>query len=1175
MTTTTRQNNLILAEDWTRIYQTFKNADFKSYDFENLRRVMIEYLRENYPEDFNDYIESSEYVALIDLIAFLGQSLAFRIDLTSRENFIELANRKESVLRLARMLSYNSKRNIAASGLLKFDTVSTTENLIDSNGVNLARQTVIWNDPTNPNWFEQFVLVLNSAMPPGMEFGRGQGSAKIGGIDTDQYRFNSTNAGVPIFSFSKAVAGRSTAFEVVSTSILGDDKVYEETPLPGNQYGFIYRTDGKGNASNNTGFFMMFKQGSLETAEFDIEQPTVNELISLTSTDVNNDDLWLYSLDGQRNETDLWTKVASTTGNNIIYNSIANNQRNIYSVITKDNDQVDLLFSDGVYGNLPKGAFRAYYRVSNGLRYIIAPGEMRGIFVEVRYRNSVGVEHSITVSLSLNYTVENSTESENIETIRNNAPALYYTQNRMITGEDYNLAPLGFSQDILKVKAVNRSSSGISRNYDILDVSGKYSMINVYGDDGYLYRKDNEKTFSFKYTNNNIVLNFLRNTIEPSLNSFQTYNFYITNFDKIVTTDVKVSWLKSTEDLTYSTGYFGNDLDNLPVAVGASYTTSNLKFVEPNSLIKFIPTNDPNTGKVRAFKNGELVDYNPEDSTHKKYLWTKVIKVTGDGTNAGKGNLSSGLGPITLSDVIPTGAKPSQVVPRLVTTLNTTTEVEILNLASASSTFGLRYDFNRRAWRIVTSSNIDLNSNFSLGRAGDNTNKNQDSSWLIAFVFDGDEYIVRLRGTDYVFGSEQQNRFYFDKKQKIYDSRKRTVIKDQIRILDVNDVPLGKSISYIDVAQQIMALKQQNSDFTISDVLGIVDQKQTLQQDILFEIADSVRYEDGYQSTDRIKLEFYDSDSDGVVDDPDSFDEIVGVDRTSRYLFFKTETDEFGFKRERFIPNINSTFLIAQTELTTNINDPQFTHNQLVYFYDEDLIKRVDLITRTFVLQPEYAAYIGRDRLKFQYVHNASSDRRIDPGVSNIIDVYVLVRTYDTNYRNWISNFTTEEPETPTPEALRITYGNGLDAIKSVSDEIIFHPVKYFPLFGDRAPVEFQAIFKVVKNPTKIINDNDLKVRIIISINEFFSIENWDFGDKFYASELITYVISQNSPDISNMVLVPKQSTQVFGSLLEIQANPDEVLVSAATVDNIEIISNITSTELNLASSTVVTRTTS
>ena len=109
MTITSRQNNLILNQDWTRIYQTFRNADFKSYDFENLRRVIITYLRENYPEDFNDYIESSEYLALIDAIAFLGQSLAFRIDLASRENFIELAETKESVLRIARMLSYNAR----------------------------------------------------------------------------------------------------------------------------------------------------------------------------------------------------------------------------------------------------------------------------------------------------------------------------------------------------------------------------------------------------------------------------------------------------------------------------------------------------------------------------------------------------------------------------------------------------------------------------------------------------------------------------------------------------------------------------------------------------------------------------------------------------------------------------------------------------------------------------------------------------------------------------------------------------------------------------------------------------------------------------------------------------------------------------------------------------------
>ena len=84
MSSTDRQNRLLLAEDWKRVYQSYKNAEFKSYDFDTIRRTMIQYIRQNYPEDFNDYIESSEYLALIDLVAYLGQNLAFRTDLNAR-----------------------------------------------------------------------------------------------------------------------------------------------------------------------------------------------------------------------------------------------------------------------------------------------------------------------------------------------------------------------------------------------------------------------------------------------------------------------------------------------------------------------------------------------------------------------------------------------------------------------------------------------------------------------------------------------------------------------------------------------------------------------------------------------------------------------------------------------------------------------------------------------------------------------------------------------------------------------------------------------------------------------------------------------------------------------------------------------------------------------------------
>ena len=171
MSSTDRQNRLLVAEDWKRIYQSYRNADFQSYDFDNLRRTMINYLRTNYPEDFNDYIESSEYLALIDLIAFLGQNISFRIDLNSRENFLELAERRESVLRLARLLSYNPKRNQAARGLLKITSVSTTQDVVDSNSFNLSGQQITWNDPSNTNWYEQFIKVMNAALPANGVFG--------------------------------------------------------------------------------------------------------------------------------------------------------------------------------------------------------------------------------------------------------------------------------------------------------------------------------------------------------------------------------------------------------------------------------------------------------------------------------------------------------------------------------------------------------------------------------------------------------------------------------------------------------------------------------------------------------------------------------------------------------------------------------------------------------------------------------------------------------------------------------------------------------------------------------------------------------------------------------------------------------------------------------------------
>ena len=154
-----RQNSLLVNDTWQKIYRTFSQANFKSYDFDTIRRTLIDYLRLNYSESFNDYIESSEYLALIDLIAYTAQSISYRVDLNARENFIDLAERKESVLRLARLISFQPKRNIAGAGQLKITSVSTTESVIDANGNDISNTPILWNDVTNSAWQEQFNAV--------------------------------------------------------------------------------------------------------------------------------------------------------------------------------------------------------------------------------------------------------------------------------------------------------------------------------------------------------------------------------------------------------------------------------------------------------------------------------------------------------------------------------------------------------------------------------------------------------------------------------------------------------------------------------------------------------------------------------------------------------------------------------------------------------------------------------------------------------------------------------------------------------------------------------------------------------------------------------------------------------------------------------------------------------
>jgi hypothetical protein len=56
------------------------------------------------------------------------------------------------------------------------------------------------------------------------------------------------------------------------------------------------------------------------------------------------------------------------------------------------------------------------------------------------------------------------------------------------------------------------------------------------------------------------------------------------------------------------------------------------------------------------------------------------------------------------------------------------------------------------------------------------------------------------------------------------------------------------------------------------------------------------------------------------------------------------------------------------------------------------------------------------------------------------------------------------------------------------------------------------------------------------------------------------------TPDIVNFIIVPKNPDLPFGSLFEIACQSNEILVSGASANDVEIIDSVTASKINLLS---------
>jgi len=1132
MSQVVRQSTLFAGEDWRVFHKAFTEINFNAFDFDTIRAAMVDYIKINFPEDFNDFVESSEFIAILDLLAYLGGSLAFRMDINARENFIDSAERRDSILRLAKLISFQAQRNLAATGLVKIIKIQTDEDIIDSNSNDLNGIPVSWDDPNNPDWFEQFVLILNSAFLSTNPFGDPVKEGTVSGLKTQLFQLNNIPFSAGNIAFSAIANGVNQPFDIVNVDFDNDGLFFERNPNPNGSIFIIHSSDGNGNSSQKTGFFLLFKQGEFQFSDFNLVNPVENRVIDIDVDNINQTDVFVQQINDNGSVIQDWIKVPAVTGNNVIFNSVDKNIRNIFSVITRNNDQISIRFADGRFGEIPVGLFRIWYRVSSGTSDSIRPQDMNDITVGIPYNNLLGQTFNLNITFSLQETISNAAIAQTDEEIRNRAPELFQTQGRMVNGEDYNVFPLQSSL-ALKVKALNRTFSGHSRFIDINDPTSVRQDANVFADDGLIFKDVTNKLTTLSLPTSVTSIEIINTIIAPELIKTNIKNFYLDQFPKqnpIVnpfSIPGFILWEAASSSTFTSTGKFNRNsttstIGGSPVGGGIQIGVGSGGI--PEDFIKI----------------GSLLNFNIAG-------WVTVISIIDDGN----GFQTSGEGKVKLNQNVSTNDWVKEIVPTFRSIFNSTEIIDIQSEIDQNNTFGVRYDISNLSWKIIKGENLgNINSSFSLQNEGDTSLTNKDDSWLIRADFSTNLYSFTFRTIKFLFESEKAVRFFFSNNLKTIDQITGLPNKDSITVLNINSKP--------------------------GEILG-----KSLEKNKIWDTVDNVFLSDGSLEPRRIEISFSDKDDDGAPDNPKAFDETVimndlgnDIAIEKQYIFWKSNIDKDGISQ--LIPT-NLVTSVAANENDTlytlflNINDVIFNANDLSFY--KYLKTDVPAVFTTTGISPNfikitdntYVYKIGRKNLKFQWQHFAPVDQRIDPAITNIIDIFILDSNYDTLIRQWLDEDgeLSVMPEPPSPAQLKLSFSE-FEQFKMISDEIIWRPVTYKILFGRQAIEELRAKFKVTKILNVSVSDGEIKSQVISAINDFFLPQNWDFGETFYYTELAAFIHQRLPTLIASVVIVPEDQDSKFGELFQVKSNSNEIFISAARVSDVQIITNNTKTNLRI-----------
>lgn len=422
-----------------------KSVSLIGRDFGDIRKNLIDFTKNYFPNTYNDFNESSPGMMFMEMASYVGDVLSYYTDVQLRESILEEAQEKENVFRIAQSFGYKPKLHVPAT------TTLSVYQLVPAQGSG---------DTVRPNF--DYALDIKEGMIVA----------------------SSENSDVEFTTLDKVRFGFSSSFDPTDISVYQIDETTDEPTY------YLLKK------------YVRAVSGKEKTQTFEFGSPKIYDKIKLSDDDGLIDVISILDDDG-----DEWTKVdylaqdtvfeelPNTTDYSLAMSAYSNETPSLLKLkrvpkryITRitDDGQIDIQFGAGIssnsdeeilpnpdnvgsalytsVGNLDQGidpsnfmyaktygvapantTLTITYRVGNGIQDNVPSSDLTNIIERViETDTSALVDDTVrvienSIAATNEFASAGGKFEEEIEEVRENAMAYFRAQNRAVTKEDYLL----------------------------------------------------------------------------------------------------------------------------------------------------------------------------------------------------------------------------------------------------------------------------------------------------------------------------------------------------------------------------------------------------------------------------------------------------------------------------------------------------------------------------------------------------------------------------------------------------------------------------------------------------------------------------------------------------------------------------------------------------------------